>query len=106
MIIVQNDIGNKHSPIVQVVPLTTYKEHKSNLPSHVIIEPTNYNGLKNKSIALVEQIQTIPMNCLCDKIGRIEDFYEEQICLAIALQLGLLNALIRTQLKCAGSMVA
>lgn len=52
VVIIQNDIGNIHSPTTIVVPLTTAK--KKPLPTHVAIDFNNVT-----CIALCEQVQTI-----------------------------------------------
>ena len=40
VLVVQNNIGNAHSPTVIIVPLTT-KIKKNNLPTHVLILASN-----------------------------------------------------------------
>lgn len=69
VLIVQNDVGNMKSPTVVVVPLTTADKKWQIV--HVEI-PTS-TGLPKESIALCEQIMTISKDCLCRKIGVIED---------------------------------
>ena len=46
VLIVQNDVGNKYSPTVIVLPLTT-EIKKADLPTHCIIHKSIKNGLKN-----------------------------------------------------------
>ncbi len=76
VIVVQNDIGNYHSSVTNVIALTSFRSDKKRLPTHVIINPSKENGLMNKSIALVEQIRTIPIDRLMgDQIGTLEDYY-------------------------------
>ena len=53
VIVIQNDIGNRYSSSVIVIPLTK-KIKKNKLPTHVEID-----GLSRKLIALCEQIKTI-----------------------------------------------
>lgn len=53
-IIVSNDIGNRHSPTVNVIPLTTSsRKMQKNLPMHVRIPAI---GNLRDSVALVEQM--------------------------------------------------
>ena len=84
VLVVQNNIGNKHSPTVTVVPLTS--RTKNNLPTHVIL---NEPCLPSRSIALVEQIRTIDKSRLIRHIGRISESIMNQINDAIAIQVGL-----------------
>jgi len=89
VLVVQNNIGNKHSPTVTVVPLTS--RTKNNLPTHVIL---NEPCLPSRSIALVEQIRTIDKSRLIRHIGRINESIMNQINEAIAIQVGLKDVVI------------
>ena len=53
-LIVQNNMGNKHSPTTIVVPLTS-RIKREDLPTHCIVE---YHNVK-KSIVLCEQVRTV-----------------------------------------------
>lgn len=61
-VVVSNNINNQHSPVIQVAPLTS--KSKANLPVHVRIGIEN--GLKNESLACIEQIR-----CVCKSRGLI-----------------------------------
>jgi len=84
VLVVQNNIGNKHSPTVTVVPLTT--RTKNNLPTHVIL---NEPCLPSRSIALVEQIKTIDKQRLINYRGKVSERVMIKINDAIAIQVGL-----------------
>ena len=71
VIIIQNDIGNKHSPTVIAAAITS-QTGKSKLPTHIEIESKD-SGLKADSIVLTEQIRTIDKSRLKEKIGHIDD---------------------------------
>ncbi len=71
VIIIQNDIGNKHSPTVIAAAITS-QTGKNKLPTHIEIT-SNGNGLKEDSIVLTEQIRTIDKSRLKEKIGHIDD---------------------------------
>lgn len=58
VLIIQNNKGNKHSPNLIVLPLTS-KNPKRLLPTHVQIKKKDYKGLKKDSIVLVDQWKTI-----------------------------------------------
>lgn len=88
VIVVQNDIGNKYSPTVTVLPITT-KIHKSNgMPTHVIID--NDGGLFEKSSVMAEQISTIDKSKLIEYLGTIRDkTLRRRIDKALRIQLGI-----------------
>ena len=76
VIIVQNDIGNKHSPTVIVLPMTS-EIKKSNMPTHCIIHKSERNGLKVDSMVLAEQIRVIDKSRLQDYIGFLDNTSEQ-----------------------------
>jgi len=84
-LVVQNDIGNIHSPTVVVVPLTGSK--KAFLPTHVRI--IRKGGLRFDSIALCEQLRTIDRTRLDGFIGRIDRDTQATIDAALAVSLEL-----------------
>lgn len=70
VIIAQNNIGNAHSPIVEIVPLTS--KRKSNyLPTHTVIEASDSNGLRVTSVAMAEQVRVIPIEWLKRRLGSL-----------------------------------
>lgn len=85
-VIMQNDMGNRYSPTVQVIPLTS--KFKNLLPTHVMIFGEK-SGLWKASIALAEQLGTIDKKRLIRWIGRVEPEKMKQLDDAIHIQLGL-----------------
>ena len=71
-IIIQNNMGNKHSPTVLIMWLTT-SINKNYLPTHCIIHNTKENGLKKKSMLLGETLTQISKERILSKIGTISD---------------------------------
>lgn len=71
VLIIQNDVGNKHSPTVIAAAITSQMS-KNKLPTHIEIGCNEY-GLKSDSIVLTEQIRTIDKARLKEKIGHIDD---------------------------------
>ncbi len=71
VLIIQNDVGNRHSPTVIAAAITS-QTGKAKLPTHIEIGSEN-NGLKSDSIILTEQIRTIDKSRLREKIGHIDD---------------------------------
>ena len=57
VLIISNDIGNKHSPTVIIAAITSRVHTKAKLPTHTAV--SNYEGLDKDSIILLEQIRTI-----------------------------------------------
>lgn len=66
VLILQNDIGNKHSPTVVVAAITS-RLGKAKLPTHVNLSSEK---LSKDSIVLLEQIRTIDKCRLVEYIGK------------------------------------
>ncbi|MCL1883098.1 MAG: type II toxin-antitoxin system PemK/MazF family toxin [Defluviitaleaceae bacterium] len=92
VLVIQNDIGNEHSPTVIVSAITSQLE-KTPLPTHRLLN--SRTGLNRHSVALLEQIRTIDKQRLLDYVGVVgeEDMYA--IDLALAVSVGLDGRLIR-----------
>ncbi|OOB78796.1 MAG: hypothetical protein BEN19_08510 [Epulopiscium sp. Nuni2H_MBin003] len=58
VVIIQNNIGNKYSPNVICIPLST-KPRKRKLPTHVYIDKAEYIEIDKDSIILADQMRTI-----------------------------------------------
>lgn len=86
VLVVQNDIGNKHSPTV-IVSAITSQLGKTNLPTH--IEISNNCGLSRESVVLLEQVRTIDKARLKEKMGHIDDKTMTMVNKAISVSLGL-----------------
>ena len=71
VLIIQNDVGNKHSPTVIAAAITS-QTGKTKLPTHIEIEPEQ-SGLKSPPVVLTEQIRTLDKSRLREKIGHIND---------------------------------
>jgi len=87
VLIVSNDIGNKHSPTVIIAPITSRIHTKAKMPTHISIK--DFDRLEKNSIILLEQIRTIDKQRLNSYIGWIGDNQIEAInhALVISLQL-------------------
>ena len=57
VLIIQNDIGNKHSPTVICAAITS-KMNKAKLPTHIELSSREYEIVKD-SVILLEQLRTI-----------------------------------------------
>lgn len=67
----QNNLGNKFSPTLIVLPLTKRIKNIEQ-PTHLLIESDDVNGLNITSMLLAEQITTVDKNKV-KKIGKITD---------------------------------
>ena len=67
VIVVQNNTGNRYSPTIIVVAVSS-KVYKKDLPVHVDLTS---NCLPKKSIALLEQVRTIDKKRLKEYVGRV-----------------------------------
>lgn len=70
VLIIQNDIGNKHSPTVICAAITS-KMNKAKLPTHVEIDARKCQIVKN-SVILLEQIRTIDKQRLKDQVCHLD----------------------------------
>lgn len=87
VLIVQNDVGNKHSPTVIAAAITS-QTGKAKLPTHISIAGGSV-GLTKDSIVLLEQVRTIDKRRLREHMGRLDEKQMNQIDTAIAVSLGL-----------------
>ncbi len=86
VMIIQNDVGNLHSPSTIVAPITSV-EKKLYIPTHVYIG-TRF-GLHCGSTLLAEQITTVDKRMLCGFIGMATDDFMKQVDKALAISVGL-----------------
>lgn len=76
VIIIQNNTGNKYSPTVIVLPITS-EIKKESLPTHCILHKTEKNGLEHNSMVLAEQIRVIDKSRFLNKIGYLDSTKEQ-----------------------------
>lgn len=84
-VVIQNDIGNKHSPTVIIAPITS-KNKKTNMPTHVQLTTKE---LEKNSMVLLEQIKTVDKSRICSHIGTLSDEEMKQIDKALRISLGM-----------------
>ena len=70
VIILQNDIGNKHAPTTIVAPITS-RTTKAKLPTQVWLSVTD--GFRVDSMVMCEQIRTISKSRLIKKLGQAQE---------------------------------
>ena len=71
VLIVQNDVGNRHSPTVIAAAITSRRE-KAKLPTHIDVQAATC-GLTKDSIVLLEQIRTLDKRRLKDRMGELDE---------------------------------
>ena len=70
VLIIQNDVGNRHSPTVICAAITS-RMNKAKLPTHVEIDAKKYQIGKN-SVILLEQVRTIDKQRLKDLVCHLD----------------------------------
>ncbi len=70
VLIIQNDVGNRHSPTVICAAITS-KMNKAKLPTHIELSSARYEMDKD-SVILLEQLRTIDKKRLKDKICHLD----------------------------------
>ena len=75
VVIIQNNVGNKHSPTVIIASITSKTGVKAKLPTHYYIDAED--GLELPSIVLLEQLRTVDKRRLGNFIGHLS---EKHIC--------------------------
>jgi len=84
-IIIQNNMGNKHSPTVIIAAITG--KAKAKLPTHASL--SGIQVLEKDSIALLEQIRTLDKKRLGGYIGALDEKSMKEVNYALALSVGL-----------------
>ena len=87
VLIVQNDVGNRFSPTVVALAVTSQIQ-KARLPTHVRID-AGESGLSSASVILAEQIRTLDKRRLQKRIGKIAPATLEKVEDAMRVSLGL-----------------
>jgi mRNA interferase MazF len=87
VLIVQNDVGNRHSPTVIVAAITS-KMHKAKLPTHIELSSSEYDMDKD-SVILLEQLRTIDKKRLKDKICHLDGEIMKKVNKALLISLEL-----------------
>lgn len=88
VLVIQNDMGNRHSPTVICAAITS-KMNKAKLPTHVALEVKKYDIIKD-SVILLEQIRTIDKSRLREKVCHLDDEIllriDKALCISLALE--------------------
>ena len=87
VLIIQNDIGNRHSPTVICAAITS-KMNKAKLPTHVEMDTKRCDMIKD-SVILLEQLRTIDKQRLKDKVCRLDSEILKKVDRALEISLEL-----------------
>ncbi|MDE7249429.1 MAG: type II toxin-antitoxin system PemK/MazF family toxin [Lachnospiraceae bacterium] len=88
VLIVQNDVGNRHSPTIICAAITS-KLNKAKLPTHIELSAGRYDMVKD-SVILLEQLRTIDKKRLKDKVCHLDEEIMREVNrgLMVSLELG------------------
>lgn len=84
VLIIQNDVGNAHSPTT-IIAIVTSRKTKANLPTHHWL---NVDFLLMKSMVELEQIRTIDKSRLGEYLGQVSNLEMAEIDRKIKISLG------------------
>lgn len=77
VVVVQNNLANKYSPVVLIAPITSKVNSKPKLKTHVYL-PRN-NKITHDSIILLEQIRVLDKTRLGSFLCSLEDYKIKEI---------------------------
>ena len=89
-LVIQNDIGNRHSPLTIVAAITS-KVSPVLYPVEVIIQPSIANGLGSLSAIRLDHIRTIDKRRLIKRLGVVGQSTLLKVDEAIQISLGLVE---------------
>ncbi|MDO4540456.1 MAG: type II toxin-antitoxin system PemK/MazF family toxin [Syntrophomonadaceae bacterium] len=87
VLVVQNDVGNQHSPTTIVLAITS-QINKAKLPTHVELKARHF-GMERDSVILAEQIRTIDKTRLKQRVAVLNDELMRQVDQALLTSLQL-----------------
>ena len=87
VLIVQNNVGNRHSPTVIAAAITS-QINKARLPTHIELSARSF-GLTKDSVILLEQIRTIDKKRLLEKMGNLDENVMNRVDDALSVSFGL-----------------
>lgn len=85
VLVIQNNLGNRYSPTLIVLAITSSFNKKRQLPTHIPIESSD---MSMRSIALAEQVRTIDKSRLIHYIGSASKASMEAVDKALKISLG------------------
>ena len=89
-LIIQNDIGNRYSPLT-IVAAVTSKLSLVTYPVEVVIGPSRTSGLDVRSAIRLDQVCTVDRQRLINRLGVIDPSTMAKVNQAIQISLGLID---------------
>ena len=89
-LIIQNDIGNRYSPLT-IVAAVNSKISPLPFPVEAVIEPSRTNGLDVRSAIRLDQIRTVDRQRLIKRLGVVDPGTMAKVNQAIQISLGLID---------------
>lgn len=83
VLIIQNDIGNKHSTTTIIIPMTKRIEERFAIPTHIRIN--KFGKMKHEATIMAEQIKVIDKKRLLHRIDILPEKYIEIVNNAIKI---------------------
>lgn len=91
VVVVSNNMANKHSTVITVVPLSTKINKKRTLPTHVFVSAYKSEGLEQRSIALCEQVTALDYGRIIENMGKVDKDTLARITEAVQVQVGVFD---------------
>ena len=89
-LVIQNDVGNRYSPL-RIVAAITSKVSAVPYPVEVVLESSNANGLDTKSAIRLDQLRTVDYLRLVKRLGMVDASTMAKVNEAIKISLGLVH---------------
>ena len=89
-VIIQNDIGNRHSPVTIVAAITS-KVSVTPYPVEVVVSPNKGNGLSMRSAIELSQIRSVDRERLVRRLGALDAVTLHRVDEALKISLGLVD---------------
>jgi mRNA interferase MazF len=89
-LVIQNDVGNRYSPLTIVAAITSSISPVT-YPVEVVIDPTPGNGLEVQSSIRLDQIRTMDRQRLVRRLGVVDSPTMAKVDEAIKISLGLIR---------------
>jgi mRNA interferase MazF len=88
-LVIQNDIGNRYSPIIIVAAITSSFD-ETLYPTEVLIAPPE-GGMRVPSVAALNQIRSVDIRRLTARLGALKPETMERVDRALKISVGLLE---------------
>ena len=96
VLIISNNMGNRHSQTVIIAAITGKAQTKAKLPTHTAVN--DFEGLDKDSVVLLEQIRTVDKKRLKQYMGMMPTETMARVDKALAISISLKNG---TESNCA-----